>query len=61
MQGFSCGLVIDAIDIHAVDEGNRAIFVDRTRMGDKAVRRRFKLERLRVYWEASEKELIVEK
>lgn len=31
-QRFSFGLVIDAIDIHAVDEKNKSIFIDRTKL-----------------------------
>lgn len=57
IQKFSFGLVIDAIDIHAVDEKNKAIFVDRNKLkeNDKAIRRKFSLEKLRLYWEPNEK------
>lgn len=44
-QHFSFGLVIDAIDIHAVDEKNKSIFIDRSKLreDEKSIRRKFSL------------------
>ena len=44
-QQFSFGLVIDMIDIHAVDDKNKQIFIDRGKLkeDEKVIRRKFSL------------------
>jgi len=45
-------MLLESIDIHAVDDKNKAIFIDRNKLNDKEVviKRKFCLSKLRFYW-----------
>lgn len=62
-EKFSFGLLLDSIDIHAVDEKNNPIFIDRSKLKEKekVIRRKFSLAKFRFYWEPYEDNFVKQK